>query len=136
MAISRRVLLETNYSKLPYAVSTVRCRSGDFETYKIEYFGTLIYTTPTASNVSTRLPYIRTRLISAVLNLLQCAPSTANIPSQWKGISLTIYCFPSLKVGSTERTNQVDKGVKQCSQISSPINTLYKVVSHQNEPLP
>jgi hypothetical protein len=103
----------------------------------IEYFGTLKYTTPAASAVSTHLPYIRSRFISTVLNPVQCAlPSAGNIPFGWKGISLTIYCFPSVQVGSTGRTNQFDTGVKQCPQISSPINALYKVVSHQNESLP
>jgi hypothetical protein len=102
----------------------------------IEYFGTLKHTTPEASAVSTHLPYIRSRFISTVLNLAQCAPPAADIPSGWKGISLTIYCFSSVKVGSTGRTNQVDTSVKQCSQISSAINTQYKVVSRQNELLP
>jgi hypothetical protein len=41
-----------------------------------------------------------------------------------------------VNVGSTGRTNLIDTGVKQCSQISSAVDILYQVVSHQNDSLP
>jgi ABC-type molybdate transport system permease subunit len=60
--------------------------------------------------------------------MLQCASQsvTADILFGWKGISLTIYCFPFMKAGNAGQTNQVGTGVKQCSQITSLINTLEK----------
>jgi hypothetical protein len=103
----------------------------------IEFFGTLNYASSVASSdVSTHLPYIGSCFIRTVVNLVQCAPSVANIPFEWKGISLTIHGFPSANVGSTGPTNLIDTAVKQCSQISSAIDTRYKVLSRQNELLP